>query len=153
MPREHGALVEVHRERSGLVEHAQQQLFSGRVLLRVSRVQVDEGALEVRRHFGKRAQLDQVEEVQVLEPPRSLALGLGRVEALSELVQVRTPDRRAPALVQQVFGAQVEVDAAVEAGDETIENTLLQTQACSASAHVKQHTSRYNELHTVLTTA
>lgn len=30
--------------------------------------------------------------------------------------------------VQQVFGAQVDVDAAVEAGDQTVENTLLQTQ-------------------------
>lgn len=30
--------------------------------------------------------------------------------------------------VQQVFCAQVDVDAAVEAGDQTVEHTLLQTQ-------------------------
>lgn len=82
----------------GDVEDLQQQVFSGRVLLAVARVQVDEGALEVRGHFSERAQLDQVQEVQVLQPPRSLALGLGRVEALTKLLHVRPPHRLPPAL-------------------------------------------------------
>lgn len=82
----------------GLIEDVQQQLFGQWILLGVSRVQVDEGALEVRSHFRERAQLDQVQEVQVLQPARALALGLRRVEALPELLHVWTPDGLPPAL-------------------------------------------------------
>lgn len=76
----------------GLVENIQQQVFGARVLLCVSSVQINEGALEVRSHFRERSQLDQVQEVQVLQSARALALRLRRVEALPELVHVGTPD-------------------------------------------------------------
>lgn len=81
-----------------LVEDLQQQLLGGAVFLRVARVQVDEGSLEVRRHFVERAQLDEVQEVEVLQAPRALALRLRRVEALPELLDVRTPDGATPPL-------------------------------------------------------
>lgn len=81
-----------------LVEELQQQLLGGAVLLTVSRVQVDEGSLEVGSHLVERPQLDQVQEVEVLQPPRALALRLGRVEASPELLDVGTPDRLAPTL-------------------------------------------------------
>lgn len=75
----------------GLVEKLQQQFLGVGVLLRAARVQVDEGALEVRRHLGEGAQLDEVEEVEVLQPPRPLVLGLGRIEASTELLHVGAP--------------------------------------------------------------
>lgn len=64
----------------------------------VARVQVDEGSIEVGRHLGEGAQLDQVEKVEVLKAPRALALGLGRVEALAELLHIGAPQGLAPAL-------------------------------------------------------
>lgn len=81
-----------------LVEEPQQQLLGGAVLLTVSRVQVDEGSFEVGSHLVERPQLDQVQEVEVLQPPRALALRLSRVEASPELLDVGAPDRPAPTL-------------------------------------------------------
>lgn len=74
-----------------LIEDLQQQLLGGSVLLSVSSVQVDEGSFEVRRHFVERAQLDQIQEVEVLQPPGAFALRLRRVETLLELLNVWTP--------------------------------------------------------------
>lgn len=87
-----------------LAEDLQQQLLGGCVLLQVPRVQVDEGSLEVRRHLVERAQLDQVQEVEVLQAPRALALRLRRLEALPELLDVGTPHGAVPAL----WGGQME---------------------------------------------
>lgn len=81
-----------------LVEDLQQQLLGGSVLLSVSGVQVDERSFEVRRHLVERPQLDKVQEVEVLQPPRALALRLRRVEALPKLLDVWTPDGLAPTL-------------------------------------------------------
>ncbi len=75
-----------------LIEDLQQQVLGGSVLLRVSSVQVDECSLEVRSHLVERPQLDQIQEVEVLQPPRALALRLCRVKALPKLLNVWTPD-------------------------------------------------------------
>lgn len=81
-----------------LVEEAQQQVLGGAVLLLVARVQVDEGPLEVGRHLGERPQLQQVQEVEVLQPPRALTLRLGRVKPPAELLDVGAPDGATPTL-------------------------------------------------------
>ena len=85
----------------GLVEDPQQQLLGGEVLADVARVQVDEGALEVGRHLGEGAQLDEVEEVEVLQPTRALTLGLRGVKAPTELLHVGAPQLLPPPLCLQ----------------------------------------------------
>lgn len=81
-----------------LVEDLQQQVLGGPVLLGAAGVQVDHGAFEVRRHLVERPQLDQVQEVEVLQAPRALALRLRRFEATPELLDVGAPRRAAPPL-------------------------------------------------------
>lgn len=160
----------------GLIENIQQQVFGGGVLLCVSSVQINEGALEVRSHFRERSELDQVQEVQVLQSACALALGLRRVEALTELLHVWTPERLPPTLfkktetqmntkdhrlfwkhedeaftVQQVLCTQMDVNAAVKAGYEPIENSLLQTQTCINNRTMWKHINTHFsiELHTL----
>lgn len=81
-----------------LIEDLQQQVLGGSVLLSVSSVQVDKRSFEVWSHLVERPQLDQVEEVQVLQPPRALALRLRRVKALPKLLNIWTPDGLPPTL-------------------------------------------------------
>lgn len=124
-PGEHGLLVKVHRELPGrnkvrghrgqrsteprlhrgrslvsldLVEEAQQQVLGGAVLLLVASVKVDEGPLKVGRHLGQRPQLQQVQEVEILQPPCALALCLGRVKPSAKLLDVGSPDGTTPTL-------------------------------------------------------
>lgn len=125
MPGKHGLLVKVHWERPeteqgqrsqrskvkgpglkrgqnlvslDLVEEAQQQLLGGAVLLLVTCVQVDEGTLKVGRHLGQRPQLQQIQEVEVLQPPCALALRLSRVKPSAKLLDVGAPDGATPTL-------------------------------------------------------
>lgn len=81
-----------------LVEEAQQQLLGGTVLLLVARVQVDEGPLKVGRYLGERPQLQQVQEVEILQPPCALTLRLCRVKPSAKLLDVGPPDGATPTL-------------------------------------------------------
>lgn len=70
-----------------------QQILDGRpdlgVILGVPGEVLD--ALQVRPRLGQGAHLQQVDEVEVLQPVGALAAGLGRVEPALELLQVGAP--------------------------------------------------------------
>ena len=67
------------------LEHLQQQLFVGPVLLGLASVQLEGRLLEEGQGLGQGPQLYQVQEVEVTEPLGALARGQVRVEALLEL--------------------------------------------------------------------
>lgn len=48
--------------------------------------------------------------------------------------------------VQQVLGAEVDVDAAVEAGDEAVKDSFLQTQACRQRVTTSDRSEAYNQM-------
>lgn len=67
------------------MEELQQQLFVLLVLCGLARVQLKRGLLEERKDFGQGPQLDQVQEVEVAKPLRTLPFGQLLVKALLEL--------------------------------------------------------------------
>lgn len=75
----------------GVPEDIQQESFRFSILVAVASVKVDNGALKVRRDLGQGAQLYQIQEIQVLQPPRSFSFRFSRVKAASELFHIWSP--------------------------------------------------------------
>lgn len=90
---------------------------------------------QVGRRLGQRPQLQQVHKVQILQPIGSFAFRRLRTEASHKLVRVAAPyavriaaGHKTLRLGHQIVGAEVNVDARMDAGQQPIEGALLHAQ-------------------------